>query len=92
MPTYDYECKKCKAQFQINMTIREKETKKITCPKCKSPDTYQLFNKITSVDDMSTGEDFSPPQMPPGGMGMPGMGGMGMPGCDGGMCGPGMGF
>jgi len=79
------------------MTLEEKASKKISCPKCKNENTFQLFNKLTSVDDMSTGEDFGPPPMPGGmggmppgmgGMGMPPMG-MGMPGCGGGMCGPG---
>ena len=87
MPTYDYECRKCKAEFEVTATLKEKETLKPKCPKCGSTETFQVFSKTTLVDDMTTPEP--PPQMPPGGMGggMPGMGGMGMPP---GMCGPGM--
>jgi len=86
MPTYDYQCKKCKAEFEVSMTLEQKETGKPACPKCKSDDTYQIFTKVHMVDDMTTPEP--PPQMPPGG----GMGGMppGM-GCGGGIP-PGMGF
>jgi putative FmdB family regulatory protein len=85
MPTYDYECRKCKAQFEVSMTLKDKESKSPVCPNCKSTDTYQIFSKATFVDDMRTPEP--PPEMPPGG-GMPGMGGMPPGMCGGGMCPP----
>ncbi len=36
MPTYDYLCEKCGAEFFKVMTIREYETEKVTCPRCQS--------------------------------------------------------
>lgn len=88
MPDYNYECKKCKCQFEKTMTLAEKEKTDVTCPKCGG-DAFQLFSKLNTVEDMSDPEIPSGP--PPGGMGgmggmPPGMGGMppgmGMPpGC-----------
>lgn len=93
MPTYDYECNECQAQFRVEASLKEKETLKPKCPKCKSEDTFQLFKKITTAEDMSTGEDPMAGMPPPGaGGGMPPMGMGGMPpmgGCPPGMCGPG---
>jgi len=34
MPTYDYECKKCKYKFQLFQSITARP--KARCPKCKS--------------------------------------------------------
>ena len=87
MPSYDYECKKCKAQFEVTMTMKERDTAKVKCPKCGSTETFQIFSKLQMVDDMTTPEMPDVPQGPP-----PGMGGMGMPPMGGmppGMCGPG---
>lgn len=36
MPLYDYKCEKCGGTFSLVMGIKEKETKKIECPECKS--------------------------------------------------------
>jgi putative FmdB family regulatory protein len=36
MPTYEYICHKCGKKFSEVLTIREHDTKKIHCPKCKS--------------------------------------------------------
>lgn len=91
MPDYNFRCKKCGTEFEVSMTLKEKEASNPKCPKCSSTETKQVFSMTKVVDDMTTPEP--PPEMPPGGgmggmppgMGMPGMGGCGM----GGMCGPG---
>ncbi len=36
MPVYPYRCKKCRKRFDVTMTVREHETRKVRCPKCKS--------------------------------------------------------
>ena len=46
MPTYDYECKKCKQEFSLTMPMGEHAKKKVRCPKCKSENVKQA---ITSV-------------------------------------------
>jgi putative FmdB family regulatory protein len=81
MPTYDYECKKCHHEFQVEATMKEKESLKPVCPKCKSTDTSQLFKKVNYMEDISDAPDM--PDTPDDGGMPPGMGGY--PG----MCGPG---
>ena len=82
MSTYSFGCRKCGHEWPVEATLRERDAGlKIPCPKCKSPDTRQIFTKVTYMDR----EDLSDPEMPSappgGGMGgmPPGMGGMGMP-------------
>ncbi len=41
MPTYEYLCGKCKEEFTLIMSLREYETGKVTCPKCKSKKVKQ---------------------------------------------------
>ncbi len=36
MPQYDHVCKKCKKSFVVEMRISEVDTKKVSCPECKS--------------------------------------------------------
>ena len=51
MPAYDYKCGKCGEAFSLIMSIKEKETKKVKCPKCKSvrvKPVYSGFFAVTS--------------------------------------------
>jgi putative FmdB family regulatory protein len=41
MPTYGYLCRSCNEGFEIKMSIREKETRKVNCPSCGSRDVVQ---------------------------------------------------
>ncbi len=41
MPTYSYLCRSCNEPFEIDMSIRDKETRKVTCPSCRSRDVVQ---------------------------------------------------
>ena len=43
MPTYSFECKKCRKQFQEILTFREFEEGKRKCPKCGSRDVVQVL-------------------------------------------------
>ena len=36
MPTYEYRCEKCEAEFERGESIREHETARPICPKCGS--------------------------------------------------------
>ena len=38
MPLYEYVCRKCHNKFAEVLTIKEHETKKVHCPKCKGTD------------------------------------------------------
>jgi putative FmdB family regulatory protein len=51
MPIYDYKCQKCGEGFSLVMGIKEKEIKKVRCPKCKSvrvAPVYSGFFAMTS--------------------------------------------
>ncbi|RQD76122.1 MAG: zinc ribbon domain-containing protein [Candidatus Syntrophonatronum acetioxidans] len=41
MPTYDFECKKCKKRFSKKASLAEKD--QIKCPGCESGDLKQLI-------------------------------------------------
>lgn len=43
MPLYEYVCKKCHHKFGELLTIKEHESKKIHCPKCKSADLEHVI-------------------------------------------------
>jgi putative FmdB family regulatory protein len=36
MPTYEFQCAKCKKEFEITMTIKEREARAPSCPACGS--------------------------------------------------------
>ena len=36
MPTYEFACKKCGKKFTVMMSIGERESKRVRCPKCNS--------------------------------------------------------
>jgi len=41
MPTYDYLCGKCGAEFSLIMSISEYNAAKVACPKCNSEEVKQ---------------------------------------------------
>ena len=50
MPTYEYECKKCKKVFTVDMTISDYEKRKsIKCPKCSSTSVKRIFSSFSAV-------------------------------------------
>jgi putative FmdB family regulatory protein len=52
MPTYDYSCKACEAEFEIFHGISEKP--KVSCPKCGSKDTFKMIS-VCSIAIHNTG-------------------------------------
>lgn len=49
MPIYDYKCEKCGESFSLAMSIKEKETKKVKCPKCKSSKVKPVYSGFFAV-------------------------------------------
>lgn len=41
MPTYDFRCTKCKKDFTVTLTLKEREKGKMKCPSCKSSHNLQ---------------------------------------------------
>ncbi len=46
MPTYDYQCAKCRKKFSLNLSISEKGNKRVKCPKCNSVKVEQQFTSF----------------------------------------------
>jgi putative FmdB family regulatory protein len=49
MPTYDYQCQKCRKSFSQTLTIAQHDTKRITCPKCGSRSVKQKVTGFFAV-------------------------------------------
>ena len=49
MPTYEFECEKCKKGFSLILSISEYEKKKFRCPKCKGTKVKQLVSSFQTV-------------------------------------------
>ncbi len=47
MPTYEYECAKCEAEFEVDQRITDDPIK--TCPKCRSRRVKRLISKTSFV-------------------------------------------
>jgi len=45
MPIYEFECDKCKKQFEV-VTLSLSEKPNAVCPKCKSKKTHKLVSKV----------------------------------------------
>jgi len=43
MPLYEYICRKCKKRFSELLRIKEHDSKRIHCPKCKSRDVKAVI-------------------------------------------------
>lgn len=43
MPTYSYECKKCRKKFQAVLSFSEYAETRRKCPKCGSKDVRQVL-------------------------------------------------
>lgn len=51
MPVYEFKCQKCGEVFSLVMSVKEHESKKIKCEKCKSlkvKPVYSGFFAVTS--------------------------------------------
>ena len=50
MPLYEYICRKCHNKFDEVLTIKERETKQVHCPKCQGIDLEQSHRVIFRED------------------------------------------
>ncbi len=48
MPTYEFACKKCGKEFTLILSMKERETAKITCSACGSEDVSQILGTFTA--------------------------------------------
>ncbi len=48
MPTYSFSCDNCKKKFNLELNLKEKENKEVTCPHCKSKKITQVFDSFFS--------------------------------------------
>jgi putative FmdB family regulatory protein len=46
MPEYDYRCEGCRHSFTVSLGIKEHDTAKIKCPKCKSAKARQKIGSL----------------------------------------------
>lgn len=44
MPTYDYQCEKCRRRFSVTEPISAHTGRHPACPKCKSRSTRQVLS------------------------------------------------
>ena len=54
MPLYEYLCKQCHKKFGEVLTIKEHETKKVQCPKCKSHDLEHVIEPFFAKTSSKT--------------------------------------
>lgn len=45
MPIYEFQCDKCKKQFEV-VTLSMSEKPKASCPKCKSKKARKIVSKV----------------------------------------------
>ena len=55
MPFYEYICRKCHKKFSATLTIKEHDTKRIRCPKCKAQDVAKVIEPFTAVTSKKSG-------------------------------------
>ena len=55
MPLYEYRCKKCHKKFGEVLTLKEHESKKVLCPKCKSQDLEHVIEPFFAKTSSKTG-------------------------------------
>jgi putative FmdB family regulatory protein len=55
MPLYEYICNKCHKKFGEVLTIKEHDSKKIRCPKCKSEDLATVIEPFAAITSKKSG-------------------------------------
>jgi putative FmdB family regulatory protein len=46
MPTYVFTCKACGERFEKNMSLTERETTKVSCPKCGGGEVERVYSSF----------------------------------------------
>lgn len=55
MPLYEYICNKCHKKFSEVLTIKEHDTRKVHCPKCKGQDVTKVIEPFFAKTASKTG-------------------------------------
>lgn len=55
MPLYEYVCRRCQEKFSTVLTVKEHETKKVQCPKCKSEEVDHVIEPFFAKTSSKTG-------------------------------------
>ena len=55
MPLYEYICNKCHKKFSEVLSIKQRETGKVHCPKCKSNDLAKVIEPFFAKTASKTG-------------------------------------
>jgi putative FmdB family regulatory protein len=55
MPLYEYVCRKCHKKFSEVLSIKDHDTKKLHCPKCKSADLQKVIEPFFAKTASKTG-------------------------------------
>ncbi len=58
MPVYEYLCLNCQKRFEIYASIKEYESLKPFCPKCRSQKVRRVFGRINIKTESKTEEGF----------------------------------
>lgn len=54
MPLYEYVCRKCQEKFSAVLTVKEHDTKKVQCPKCKSEEVDHVIEPFFAKTSSKT--------------------------------------
>jgi putative FmdB family regulatory protein len=55
MPLYEYICKKCQKKFSEVLTIKEHDSKRVRCPKCKSAELDRVIEPFFAQTSKKSG-------------------------------------
>lgn len=57
MARYEFKCNRCKEEFELNMSIKDRDKAAISCLKCKSTDVSQIFRAVNIIKSRSRSSD-----------------------------------
>jgi len=49
MPVYDFKCTKCKKRFSVTLSISQRSSTRIKCPKCSSKKVEQQYSAVYAI-------------------------------------------
>lgn len=49
MPSYEYHCQTCEHEFVVYMTLKERDTAEVRCPKCQGTAVKPVLSSFVAV-------------------------------------------
>jgi putative FmdB family regulatory protein len=49
MPVYEFKCQQCNKRFSTIMSVSDRSSKRVKCPKCSSTKIEQQFSAVYAV-------------------------------------------